>query len=181
MRRRLGQAWLARMGVGVAMLGLVVLSAAPSGAVAAPPPGIKVLPSPFSPGATPPADVTFRSLRCSVANRRFYATARAGSWRLVVQIRPFRGYRNYEIEYGDEGAVDFTVYGPSNPPGFGFSNAQQPPVDQRRLTVGGGLAFPGGRSRLRLAFPVTYDGRWPNPGVIRLMGVASCRYPSRRG
>ena len=180
MRRRLGQAWLARMGVGVAMLGLVSLSAAPSVAVAAPPPGIKVLPSPFSPGAAPASGVTFRSLRCSVANRRFYAAARAGSWKLIIQIRPFSGYRSYEIEYGDAGPVDFLVYGPSNPPGFGFTNAHEPPTDLRRLTLGGGLAFPGGRNRVRLAFPVTYDGRWPHPCVIRLAGTASCRYPSRR-
>ena len=171
--------WSGWVGVAAVMLALVAASAARS-ALTATPPGIKVFPSPLAPGTRVPASgVTFRTLSCRVADGRFYAVGRAGSWKLVIQIRPFSGYRNYEIEYGDEGAVAFDVYGPANPPGFGFTNQQEPPTDQRRLTTGGGLAFPGGRGRLRLAFMITYDGRYPRPGVARVLGVASCRYPGR--
>ena len=173
--------WSGWVGVAVAMLALVAASAAPSAPAPPPPPGIKVLPSPLAPGTrVPPNGVTFRTLSCEVDSRGFHAVGRSGSWKLLIEIRPFSGYHKYEIEYGDAGPVDFDVFGPSNPPGFGFSNAQEPPTDQRRLTAGGGLAFPGGRSRLSLSFVITYDGRRPRPGVARVLGVASCRYPGQR-
>ena len=173
--------WPGWAGVAVVMLALVAVSAAPSAPSPAPPPGIKVLPSPLAPGTrVPPNGVTFRALSCSVDRRGFFAVGRAGAWKLLIAIRPFSGYHKYDVEYGDVGPVDFDVFGPSNPPGFGFSNRQEPPTDQRRLTTGGGLAFPGGRTRLSLSFVITYDGRYPRPGVARVLGVASCRYPGRR-
>ncbi len=174
---------LGRLSVAVVIAALAAVSVPPSASALAPPPGIKIFPSPLSPGPTgiPPNGVTFRALSCRVDGRGFHAFGRVGSWRLVVSVRPFSGYHRYEIEYGDVGPVDFVAFGPSNPPGYGFGNRQEPPTDQRRLTTGGGLSFPGGRSRLSLSFVITYDGRWPRPGVARLLGIASCRYPVRRG
>ncbi|MBA3365100.1 MAG: hypothetical protein H0U03_04850 [Actinobacteria bacterium] len=173
--------WSGWAGVGGVMLTLVAASAASSAAAPAPPPGIKVRPSPLAPGTrVPPNGVTFRTLSCNVDARGFHAVGRAGSWKLLIEIRPFSGYHRYEIEYGDVGPVDFDVFGPSNPPGYGFSNGQEPPTDQRRLTAGGGLAFVGRRSLVSLSFAITYDGRWPRPGVVRVLGVALCRYPGRR-
>lgn len=174
--------WPGWVGVAAVMLALVAASAALS-APAPTAPGITILPSPLAPGTRVPANgVTFHALSCRhLPGGRFHAVGRSGSWKLVIQIRPFSGYRKYEIEYGDDAVVDFDVYGPSNPPGFGFSNQQEPPTDQRRLTIGGGLAFLGGRSRLYLGFPFTYDGRYPRPGVARVLGIASCRYPGQRG
>ena len=174
--------WSGWVGVAVVMLALVAVSAASSASSVRPPPGIRIFPSPLSPGSVglPPNGVTFRALSCRVDASGFHAAGRVGSWRLFVTIQPFGGYHNYEIEYGDEGPASFQVYGPSHLPPFGFTNLHEPPTDQRRLTAGGGLGFRGGRGRLSLSFVIAYDGRFPRPGIARVLGVASCRYPGRR-
>lgn len=122
----------------------------------------------------------FAKLSCRVDSAGFHGRATAKGWRLVARIQPFVGFRTYELEYGENAsAASFFV----DPPGGGgtFSNAQEPPPAAPRLTLGGGIQFPSGRNRIRIAFPITYDSEGSNPNIVRVVGTARCGYPRKRG
>jgi hypothetical protein len=122
----------------------------------------------------------FGKLSCRVDSAGFHGRATANGWRLVARIQPFSGFKTYELEYGENAsAASFFV----DPPGGGgtFSNAQEPPPAAPRLTLGGGIQFPSGRNRIRIAFPITYDSEGSNPNIVRVVGTARCGYPRKRG
>lgn len=90
-----------------------------------------------------------------------------------------RGFKTYELEYGEnESPGAFFL----DPPGGGntFSNAQEPPPVAPRLTLGGGIQFPDGRKRIRLAFPITYASQGDDPNIVRVVGTATCRFARGR-
>ncbi|UGS38491.1 hypothetical protein [Capillimicrobium parvum] len=122
----------------------------------------------------------FSSLACRTDSAGFHGRAVVKGWRLVVRIQPFAGFKTYQLEYGEnESAASFFL----DPPGGGntFSNTQESPLVSDRLTLGGGIQFPNGRNRIRLAFPITYDSDGDKPNIVRLVGTAKCTYPRKRG
>ncbi len=123
--------------------------------------------------------VRFAKLSCRVDQAGFHGRATVKGWRLVARIQPFRGFRTYPLEYGlDKSAATFFL----DPPGGGetFSNVQVPPTDIPRLTLGGAIHFPGGRTRIRIDFPIAYDRSDRDPNIVTLTGGAKCAYPRRR-
>lgn len=122
--------------------------------------------------------VRFTALSCRVDSAGFHGRAVVKGWRLVVRIQPFSGFKRYPLEYGEgESEASFFL----DPPGGGgtFSNAQEPPPAAARLTLGGSIQFPGGRKRIRIAFPIAYDSSDADPNVVRVVGTASCAYRRR--
>jgi hypothetical protein len=124
----------------------------------------------------------FRLFACRVDAAGFHAygssASASGVWKLLVRIQPFSGYHSYDIEYGDnQSAANFIV---DPPTGRSYSNGNEPPTDQRRLTVGGAVAFVGGRTTMGVQFPITYDGAFPRPKIVNVYGRATCHYPRPR-
>jgi len=120
----------------------------------------------------------FATLSCRVDSAGFHGRAKNRGWRLVTRIQPFAGFKRYELEYGEnESAASFFL----DPPGGGntFSNVQEPPEAAQRLTLGGAIQFPGGRKRIGLAFPITYDSEGADPNIVRVVGIAACAYKRR--
>ncbi|MBX5440215.1 MAG: hypothetical protein IRZ32_01670 [Solirubrobacteraceae bacterium] len=122
--------------------------------------------------------VRFRTLTCRVDGAGFHGRAVVRGWRLNVRIQPFSGFKRYPLEYGlGEQLRHFFL----DPPGGGetYSNAQEPPPAAARLTLGGSIQFPGGRKRIRIAFPVTYDRSEGEPSIVRVVGTAACSWRRR--
>lgn len=124
---------------------------------------------------------SFDALRCKTVpgvgiGKGFTASAKQGGWRLTVRIYDFRGFHRYPIEYGSEGNVDFFV---SRGAGRTFSNVAKPDTgagpDGPRLTLGGAVAFPGGRGKLGIGFALAYElGDFDSQASVA--GRAQCRY-----
>lgn len=123
---------------------------------------------------------SFSSLKCKVSDSKgFTATGRSKSWRLTIRIYTFEGYKRYPIEYGAEGPADFFVGRGTN---SDYSNIPKPETgagpEGPQLTLGGAVAFPGGRGTLGIGFALAYKlGDYTQQAS--LSGRAPCRYPRR--
>jgi hypothetical protein len=139
--------WLGRASVAALALALLALSAPPSASAARAPAGIKVIGGP--PGTS------FRTLSCKPARGGFEVRGRSrNGWTIGIGIAPFRGYRRYEIPYGDQGDVIFGV----RPPGWRAGVL----VESAPAPARTGRPSPQGRARPALV------PRWaqpPRPGV----------------
>jgi len=121
---------------------------------------------------------SFPKVDCRVDKAGFHANKVTRGRRLVVRIHRFTGFHLYPLEYGFGEAGTYFIL---TPPGGArsFGNSIEPKTDIRRLTLGGSVAFPGGKRTLRLAFPFAYDSEGADTHIVRVLGSAVGPYPRR--
>jgi hypothetical protein len=125
--------------------------------------------------------VTFDKAKCSVGPKhgktQFKAISKSHGWKLDVRLNDFKGYRDYDIQYG-MGVNNFWL---TSPDGTSYTNIFSP--DFPMPPVGGAAAFPGGKKKvLGLGFIAAFSAAGSVDGSdgVTVGGRAACTYKKRR-
>ena len=125
--------------------------------------------------------VTFDKAKCSVGPKhgktQFKAVSKSHGWKLDVRLNNFKGYQEYDIQYG-MGENNFWL---TSPDGTAYTNIYSP--DFPMPPSGGAAAFPGGKKKvLGLGFIAAFSavGSVDGSDGVTVGGRATCTYKKKR-
>ena len=124
--------------------------------------------------------VTFDKAKCSVGPKhgktQFKAISKSHGWKLDVRLNDFKGYKEYDIQYG-MGVNNFWL---TSPDGTSYTNIFSP--DFPMPPSGGAAAFPGGKKNvLGLGFIAAFSAAGSVDGSdgVTVGGRATCTYKKK--
>ncbi len=124
--------------------------------------------------------VTFDQAKCQVGKKhgktQFKALSKSHGWKLDVRLNDFKGYSQYEIQYG-MGINNFWL---TSPDGTAYTNIYAP--DFPMPPIGGAAAFPGGKKTvLGLGFIAAFSavGAADGSDGVTVGGRLTCKYKKR--